>query len=318
MDMMQPRELILLEIDSLFEAFDEQLAYSKLHHGPIPIIELDIMKQTVRNLYQQLHDLEKYQERKLPVQNNVPTNINTNKPAITEDVISQKEITTEKVVHAEISLAEPVAKEEEIIPSQNITANKDFTFEEMAKSISEERTAVMNTEKKEYSTKTDEVENISESLMNNNVIIETEVASSIAVDKPIEVIAVKEEIKITKTLFDDYAPTIAEKFHHEESVYDRMSKSNTDVSIAEKLQAKPVEDLQKSIGINERFLFLNELFNGNPQHYSDAISRLNSFTNLQDAKSYLNDNLSAKYGWNKSSIAYLELSKLIERRLISA
>jgi hypothetical protein len=97
-----------------------------------------------------------------------------------------------------------------------------------------------------------------------------------------------------------------------------MSKSKTDVSIAEKLQAKPVEDLQKSIGINERFLFLNELFNGNPQHYSEAISRLNSFTNLQDAKSFLNDNLLVKYAWNKSSTAYLELSKLIERRLMSA
>jgi len=318
MDMMQPRELILLEIDSLFEALDEQLAYSKQHNGPIPIIELDIMKQTVRNLYQQLHDLEKYQERKLPVQNNVPTNFVTQKPIISAEAISQKETTVEEVVTTEIVLEEQLVKVEEIISSHNIAENKELTFEEIAKSISEERTAVMNTEKKEYSTKAEEVENISESLVNNGVLIETEVELEITLEKPSEIIAIKEEIKITKTLFDDYVPTIAEKFHHEESVYDRMSKSKTDVSIAEKLQTKPVEDLQKSIGINERFLFLNELFNGNPQHYSEAISRLNSFTNLQDAKTFLNDNLLVKYGWNKQSTAYLELSKLIERRLMLA
>jgi hypothetical protein len=318
MDMMQPRELILLEIDSLFEALDEQLAYSKQHNGPIPIIELDIMKQTVRNLYQQLHDLEKYQERKLPVQNNLSTTTVAQKPTLVEEVISIKETTIEKIVTAEIVLEDPIAKVAEIISSKNTVENKELTFEEIAKSISEERTALMNTDKKEYSTKADEVENISESLVNNDVLIETEVELEITLEKPSEIIAIKEEIKITKTLFDDYVPTIAEKFHHEESVYDRMSKSKTDVSIAEKLQTKPVEDLQKSIGINERFLFLNELFNGNPQHYSEAISRLNSFTNLQDAKTFLNDNLLLKYGWNKQSTAYLELSKLIERRLMLA
>ncbi len=316
--MMQPRELILLEIDSLFEALDEQLAYSKQHNGPIPIIELDIMKQTVRNLYQQLHDLEKYQERKLPVQNNLSTTTVAQKPTLVEEVISIKETTIEKIVTAEIVLEDPIAKVAEIISSKNTVENKELTFEEIAKSISEERTALMNTDKKEYSTKADEVENISESLVNNDVLIETEVELEITLEKPSEIIAIKEEIKITKTLFDDYVPTIAEKFHHEESVYDRMSKSKTDVSIAEKLQTKPVEDLQKSIGINERFLFLNELFNGNPQHYSEAISRLNSFTNLQDAKTFLNDNLLLKYGWNKQSTAYLELSKLIERRLMLA
>ena len=316
--MMQPRELILLEIDSLFEALDEQLAYSKQHNGPIPIIELDIMKQTVRNLYQQLHDLEKYQERKLPVQNNLSTTTVAQKPTLVEEVISIKETTIEKIVTAEIVLEDPIAKVAEIISSKNTVENKELTFEEIAKSISEERTALMNTDKKEYSTKADEVENISESLVNNDVLIETEVELEITLEKPSEIIAIKEEIKITKTLFDDYVPTIAEKFHHEESVYDRMSKSKTDVSIAEKLQTKPVEDLQKSIGINERFLFLNELFNGNPQHYSEAISRLNSFTNLQDAKTFLNDNLLVKYGWNKQSTAYLELSKLIERRLMLA
>jgi hypothetical protein len=269
-------------------------------------------------LYQQLHDLEKYQERKLPVQNNLSTTTVAQKPTLVEEVISIKETTIEKIVTAEIVLEDPIAKVAEIISSKNTVENKELTFEEIAKSISEERTALMNTDKKEYSTKADEVENISESLVNNDVLIETEVELEITLEKPSEIIAIKEEIKITKTLFDDYVPTIAEKFHHEESVYDRMSKSKTDVSIAEKLQTKPVEDLQKSIGINERFLFLNELFNGNPQHYSEAISRLNSFTNLQDAKTFLNDNLLLKYGWNKQSTAYLELSKLIERRLMLA
>jgi hypothetical protein len=312
MDMMPPRQLILLEIDSLFEAFDEQLAFSKQHNGPIPIIELDMMKQTVRNLYQQLHDLEKYQERKLPIHENKGTQITTIKEAITvegatlkEPFAKQEEL--EEII-SEIPLIETPDDFYEI-------KNDELLFHEIAKTISEERTAMLNTEMIENASKAEYEENTEVNLMNNVTIIESEIETTVTFKKPEEVIVVKEEVKITKTLFDDYTPTIAEKFHHEESVYDRMSKTKTDVSIAEKMQTKSVEDLQKSIGINERFLFLNELFNGNPQHYTEAITRLNSFTNLQDAKAFLNENLSVKYAWNKQSTAYTELLKLIERRL---
>jgi len=78
------------------------------------------------------------------------------------------------------------------------------------------------------------------------------------------------------------APIVADKFGHIPDHY----KENPEVSkshVPKHLKGKPVTNLTEAIGINDRFLFIREIFDGNKDVYSQAISRLDKAANLDDA-----------------------------------
>ena len=88
-----------------------------------------------------------------------------------------------------------------------------------------------------------------------------------------------------------------------------------DNSLAARLQRKPVTDLIAAIGINDKFLFLNELFNGSMEKYNKSIRSLNSFSTLLGAKTYMSE-LQIEFQWDCESEAYKKLNDLVERRFI--
>lgn len=94
-----------------------------------------------------------------------------------------------------------------------------------------------------------------------------------------------------------------------------MLEQNVDNSLAARLQRKPVADLISAIGINDKFLFLNELFGGSMEKYNKSIRSLNSFSTLLGAKTYMSE-LQIEFQWNCESEAYKKLADLIERRFI--
>lgn len=93
-------------------------------------------------------------------------------------------------------------------------------------------------------------------------------------------------------------------------------EQNVDNSLAARLQRKPVADLISAIGINDKFLFLNELFGGSMEKYNKSIRSLNSFSTLLGAKTYMSE-LQIEFQWDCESEAYKKLADLIERRFIS-
>jgi hypothetical protein len=115
------------------------------------------------------------------------------------------------------------------------------------------------------------------------------------------------------TLFDE-PETVADKFSGQASLYDKIAAAKEDKSIATKLQKNPVSDLKKSIGINEKFAFINELFDGNLNAYNEAIDKLNASNNLSEADAFLDGELAANHQWDKESQTYLNLKNLVERR----
>ena len=86
-----------------------------------------------------------------------------------------------------------------------------------------------------------------------------------------------------------------------------------DHSLAAKLQQNPVRDLKSVIGINDKFLFVNELFAGSMEKYNKSIENLNDLKTLNGAMIYLNE-LKIELQWNSSNEAYLKLKELISRK----
>jgi hypothetical protein len=84
-------------------------------------------------------------------------------------------------------------------------------------------------------------------------------------------------------------------------------------SLADKMQESRITDLRQSIGINEKFLFINELFNGDMGRYNKAIDELNEMKILKGAETFLLE-LKVQNQWNNEMPAYLKLKDLIERK----
>ena len=86
-----------------------------------------------------------------------------------------------------------------------------------------------------------------------------------------------------------------------------------DNSLAARLQKKPVTDLMTAIGINDKFLLLNDLFAGSMEKYNRSVRALNNFPTLLGAKTYMSE-LQIEFQWDINSEAYKKLNDLVERR----
>ncbi|MDE5574746.1 MAG: hypothetical protein K2I87_03420, partial [Bacteroidales bacterium] len=72
-------------------------------------------------------------------------------------------------------------------------------------------------------------------------------------------------------------------------------------------------ELRSCIGINEKFLFINELFKGNIKEYGDMLQALDNAQNETEMNEALLP-LRQKYTWNEESLAYITLSEIIRKK----
>src|SRR3990172_10794330 len=91
------------------------------------------------------------------------------------------------------------------------------------------------------------------------------------------------------------------------------SQKKMDESVAEKLQHKKIFDLKSVIGINEKFQFINELFEGSMNEYNVALDQINNFSSLGEAVNYL-ANLKEMYKWNPDNPIAINFEELVQRR----
>lgn len=103
---------------------------------------------------------------------------------------------------------------------------------------------------------------------------------------------------------------LGERFSHSKSLNDMLLEQGKGDS---KYSHMPIVSLQSAIGINDRFLFTRELFEGNAQHYQETMAKLDAMQNLQEAASFLR----AHYTWKKSDTS-LKFIELVRRRFQSA
>jgi hypothetical protein len=108
--------------------------------------------------------------------------------------------------------------------------------------------------------------------------------------------------------------SIGDKFKNEKpSLNEIVSGFKPDSSIGMKLQNESITDLMKSIDMNNKFLFVKELFKGNGSAFTEEINNLNNHSKLDGALRYL-DKIKEKYHWDEKSEAYYQLYHLILRK----
>lgn len=102
---------------------------------------------------------------------------------------------------------------------------------------------------------------------------------------------------------------IAEK---RESLNDRLKREQTE--LAQVLKESPIKDLRKGIGINDRFVFVRELFRGDEAAYERSIKTINNFGIYSEAEYWMSRELKLKLGWSDNSEIVKHFYQLVRRR----
>jgi len=112
----------------------------------------------------------------------------------------------------------------------------------------------------------------------------------------------------TLDLFGTPTSTLADKFRDEKrSISEKLSQQTiADKSIGSKLRLKIIY-LRSAIGINDRFIFIREIFDNNTDKYNTLIDQLDKLETIQQAVELLKANLTLQK--NETSLKFVDLLK---------
>ena len=96
------------------------------------------------------------------------------------------------------------------------------------------------------------------------------------------------------------------------SINEMLSQSQT--TLADQFGEQKILDLTKEIGLNERFLLTENLFNGDAVLFEKTINRLNNCVSKEEALAFFKNDLAKTFDWNLKSTMVKKFIKLIERR----
>ena len=96
-----------------------------------------------------------------------------------------------------------------------------------------------------------------------------------------------------------------------QSLNDLLAKTNS--SQAEPVKA-PVADLKQAINLNEKLLFIKDLFSGYNMAYSEALDIVNKMPDFESADRFLQNNYAVKYNWASKQGTVDQFYELLNRR----
>lgn len=97
------------------------------------------------------------------------------------------------------------------------------------------------------------------------------------------------------------------------SLNDLFNEKREDHSISSQYQHAKVGDLTKAISINDKFIYIKELFHNRGEDFSTSIRQLNECKNMEEAFDCL-EKLKQKFFWDSKSDAYLSFCDLLRRK----
>lgn len=105
---------------------------------------------------------------------------------------------------------------------------------------------------------------------------------------------------------------LAEKFQSQSFLNETLAKYQDVTDLSKKMQNQPIKDIFSAINLNDKFLFIKELFSNDAALYQSTIEKLNSAGNFNDAVRYLDGN----FTWDFSDTMVQNFLELVRRRFL--
>ncbi len=91
-------------------------------------------------------------------------------------------------------------------------------------------------------------------------------------------------------------------------------KEQSDNTLANQLSNGQQQSLKKYLTLNQRFMFVNELFEGNQQSFVQALEQIDGFDTYDEASLHIRKNYVENYNWDLESEEVQEFMELVERK----
>ncbi len=121
--------------------------------------------------------------------------------------------------------------------------------------------------------------------------IAIEVPAVAVAEVPVKAVPLVEKIKVA----------VPAQHLNENEVMEALFSEGIVNDLSDKLGLTPVQDLTKSMGINERIFTQQELFANNPAKFTEVLTVLNGFQSFDEAKQYLINTVIPEHGWTDES-----------------
>ncbi len=206
-----------------------------------------------------------------------------------------------------ISLLPGLDKEVSTPEALHTPGNKDITSRE------NNQAEIPEPEISEITAVTFIKETISPEPPEKTVIIDKKVQESEAPVNPAAKITVLHSVlpEEEKKSTSNGSGILADQFNNlSRSFNEEIGNMKHEEDIAGRLRSKPLNDLSDAIGVNDRFVFIREIFDGSNETYARAISELNSAANMSDARQVLNGYTGSK----TDNEAIRQLMELVKRK----
>jgi len=286
-------------IDEKLEVIQEQFSILKQYEGKIPVIEIDLLMVSIRDLYELVLSLQFENTGGVilkPEPGAAKPKTSTPPPPVTVHKLVEETPEPEKEPSMQADEEIPPTPE----PAEPVRLSPSFISIEP---VATEEPVIEPMPAKEFESATPEPP----AAVWHPPVSEPpapEPQASPAQDTETDHDRPGEKYqRITFDLFSEGAGT---------TLADRL-REGQEKRIADKLQENKVTDFRTSIGINEKFLFINELFDGNMRIYDEALQKLNASTTMAQADLLMLD-LKIVYNWDSESPTVKKFVELVRRK----
>jgi hypothetical protein len=97
------------------------------------------------------------------------------------------------------------------------------------------------------------------------------------------------------------------------SLNDKLKEQNMEL-VSRLSNVAPVKDLCKAIGVNDKFIFINELFRGDGNMFDRSVKTINECGSLKEAEYWMGRELRIKLGWQEKNEAVQQFYYLVKKR----
>ncbi|MCL2074653.1 MAG: hypothetical protein FWH18_12075 [Marinilabiliaceae bacterium] len=120
------------------------------------------------------------------------------------------------------------------------------------------------------------------------------------------------EVEKVAEIFPEKEITLGEKYMQDnQSVNDTLAIKN-DTEKLPRFMNRPIKNLSKAIGINDRFLFIRELFDNSDDLYNTVLEQLETMPDMKSAEQFLATN----FQWDDNNEAVKVFKDFVRRKYI--
>lgn len=130
------------------------------------------------------------------------------------------------------------------------------------------------------------------------------------IEPSVEPSPANEEASFSETSEDDEQSDATPRTLHD-YLTEKAPASTTLTNIQKKHR---IESIREHIGVNQRYMFIRELFGNDPQEYQQAIAELDKRQSYVEAFNFLRHEFAQKHRWKMDSEEVVELLEIVSKR----